>query len=82
MVCNMEIYNNTSGQTLQDITTALENSPEVNKISYTTLDSQPALAFSATSQLKSGIATVYNNKIYYLRGDLSEPSFTENFQFL
>jgi len=77
----IEVYGNNENQSLGDLTVSLENSPDVTQISYTTLDSQPALKFTATTSQKSGLATVFNNRIYYLRGDLAKPEVAAGFKF-
>ncbi len=77
----IEVYNNTSNQTLTDIYAELKNSPDVTGISNTFLNNQPALQFSATTQQNNGIAAVYNNRIYYLRGELVDETLRSGFKF-
>lgn len=74
----MEVYDNISGVTLNDLFATLQGSPDVSQITQTTVSNIPAIRYTGQSR---GIALVHNNKIYYLHSQLSDPTATSNLKF-
>ena len=77
----VEIHPNTTGETISSLRTELSNSQSVTSVQDTTLSGQPALLYQY-NQSDQGIATVYNNEIYYLHGELVSADLTSGFRFL
>lgn len=67
----VEVYNNTSGETLDTLRQILEGSPSVHSVTETSFAGQPALRYTAVPSSASGVAAIYNNRIFYIHGSLT-----------
>jgi hypothetical protein len=71
----VEVYENTSGETISSAEAALQGSPSVISVTKTTLNGQPALFFKGANGYQDGVVTLSGGRIYYIRGDLAhEPA--------
>jgi len=66
----VEVYENTSGETLDTLQNILKGSRSVTNVTRTSFGGQPALTYTANPSSAGGVAVIYNNKIYYLHGTL------------
>jgi len=71
-----EIYD-AGSVSLDSLALSLIGSPDISSIAQTTFAGQPAVSYLIGSD--NGIATIYNGRIYYLRG---VPASSANFQFM
>jgi hypothetical protein len=78
----IEVYNTDANNDLNTVAKTLQNSPSVSGISPVSVAGQPAVQYSASAGYTGGVAAVYNNRVYYLHGNLASPGVLSSFSFL
>jgi hypothetical protein len=78
MVGYVEVYENTSGETIDSLERILQGSPDTSVIARTSVNGIPAIHYQAGGY--SNIAVIQGNKIYYLH-NTSGSNFISHFRF-
>lgn len=77
----VEIYSNSSNETLNSLSAYLQGSPDIHTVRQTNVGGVAAVEFLSNSSEKSGIATIYNNNIYYFRGNAASSNIASKVKF-
>jgi|GEM_PF-3875051 len=82
VISSVEVYDNTSGDTLDSLMNQLNRTPNVSNVRQITINGVEWIEFSSSAgTFNRGIVTIKNNRIYYLNGELSKPGFADDLKF-
>ena len=74
-------YEITAGTTLEAIAQQLKSSPDVDKVTITTLGGGQALQFTSTKNTSVTVAAIKGNYLYYLSGQLTSSEILQTWKF-
>lgn len=81
LVSSVEVYEILGTATLDDLERAFRGSPDIVALWRTNIYGTPALGYRARDARFDGISVIRNNRIYHIRGTLSDPAYLPLFKF-
>lgn len=81
LVSSVEVYENLGSATLDDLERAFRGSPDIVQLWRTDVYGTPALGYRTRSARLDGISAIRGNRIYHIRGTLSDPAYLPLFKF-
>ncbi len=80
VISSIEVYSD--GETIDSLFDQLSRSPSVYNVRRVMINDHEWIEFDSSSgSFNHGVATVHNNLIYYINGELSRPEFVQKFSF-